>query len=317
MTTTYIDLLPEWGGYLTDKEKINPDRFESFLYHISVYEEEHFKRRGNEESEPGWKLSTENEEDDLDFYGTYYSGEPTPACAVEANFKGSYPPPSRLSSESAEGAVVKGPKGNRDFRRRHSKSQARSYRDFYYESKLGWKTEDRERTLFNRRAHVRDYLEGLHWNLNYYHNGCASWDWYFPHLYSPLATDMVNLNEFYNDDDESEEFRSFKFDPGEPFPSLGQLLSVLPPQSCSLLPPALGELMLSPSSPLIPYYPKDFKSDPNGKRQSWEGKLDRTFIDVSTFELKNLKFIIPFSTRKRTIAKKPWWICHLLTPICC
>mmetsp|Transcript_22405 Transcript_22405/g.52823 ORF Transcript_22405/g.52823 Transcript_22405/m.52823 type:complete len:850 (-) Transcript_22405:2304-4853(-) len=280
MTTTYIDLLPEWGGYLTDKEKINPDRFESFLYHISVYEEEHFKRRGREEGEPGWSLSSENEEDDLDFYGTYYSGDPTPACAVEANFKESYPPPSRLTSESAEGAEVAGPKGRRDFRRRHANSQARSYRDFYYESKLGWKTEDRERTLFNRRAHVRDYLEGLHWNLNYYHNGCASWEWYFPHLYSPLATDMVNLDEFYNDDDEEQEFRSFKFDQGEPFPSLGQLLSVLPPQSASLLPPALGELMLKTSSPLIPYYPKDFKSDPNGKRQPWEAVVDLPFIDA-------------------------------------
>jgi 5'-3' exoribonuclease 1 len=290
MTTTYIDLLPKWGGYLTDREKINPKRFEEFMYHLAVYEEEHFKRRGNEENEPGWKLSADTELDKYDFYGQFYEGSPTPPCAVEANFKGSVPPPSRVVMKRENDEVsnhdvaedllpVEGPTGNRAFRRRHPDSLARSYRDFYYESKLGWKTEDRERTLFQRRAHVRDYMEGLHWNLNYYHNGCASWDWYFPHLYSPLATDMVNLDEFYHDDPEDAEFKSFKFDLGEPFPSLAQLLSVLPPQSSSLLPPALGELMLHPSSPLISYYPPDFESDPNGKRQSWEAVVKVPFID--------------------------------------
>ncbi|KAG7366394.1 XRN 5'-3' exonuclease [Nitzschia inconspicua] len=290
MMTTYIDLLPEWRGYLTDREKINPDRFEHFMYHLAVYEEEHFKKRGYEENEPGWKLSAENEHDENDFYGTWYNGQPTPSCAVEANYKGSHPPPSRIATNEGidEGnnpelddvAPVEGSSGNRAFRRRHPGSLARSYRDFYYESKLGWKTEDRERTLFQRRAHVRDYMEGLHWNLNYYHNGCASWDWYFPHLYSPLATDMVNLNEFYHDDPEDAEFKSFKFEIGEPFPSLAQLLSVLPPQSSSLLPSALGELMLHPSSPLINYYPPDFSSDPNGKRQSWEAVVKIPFIDA-------------------------------------
>ena len=62
MLTNYIDLLPEWGGYLTEKEKIHPKRFEQFIYHLAVYEEEHFKRRGYEENEPGWKLSADNEQ---------------------------------------------------------------------------------------------------------------------------------------------------------------------------------------------------------------------------------------------------------------
>lgn len=69
MLNNYIDLLPEWGGYLTNKEKIHPERFEQFLYHLAVFEEEHFKRRGYEENEPGWKLSSDNEEEEDDFYG--------------------------------------------------------------------------------------------------------------------------------------------------------------------------------------------------------------------------------------------------------
>jgi 5'-3' exoribonuclease 1 len=288
MMTNYIDLLPEWKGYLTDREKIHPERFEQFVYNLALYEEEHFKRRGNSESEPGWKLATENEEDEHDFYGTNYGGRPTPPAAVAANVPGNLPPPSVLvesksssGEEIADGDSVEGTAGNRAFRRKHPDSQARSYRDFYYETKMNWPLQDRDRTLFQRRAHVRDYLEGLHWNLNYYHNGCASWDWYFPHMYSPLATDLVNLNEFYDEfDDQDSEFKTFPFGETTPFPSLAQLLSVLPPQSADLLPDALSELMLSPASPLITNYPPNFTSDPNGKRQAWEAVVQIPFIDA-------------------------------------
>lgn len=271
MMSNYIDLLPDWGGYLTKKEKIHPKRFEQLLYQLSAYEEEHFKRRGYEENEPGWKLSAENEEEAEDFYGTFFGGSPTPAVAVPANRKGSKPP------ESGERPMA--PSGNRAFRRMHPGCVARSYRDFYYETKLGWKTQDRNRTLFKRREHVREYIEGLHWVLNYYHNGCKSWDWFFPYLYSPLATDLVNLEEFYDSADD-EGFASFEFDQGEPFPSLAQLLSVLPPQSASLLPKPFAELMIHPSSPLTHFYPNDFTSDPNGKRQTWEAVVQIPFIDA-------------------------------------
>lgn len=285
MMSNYIDLLPEWGGYLTDKEKLHPKRLEQFLYNLAAYEEEHFKRRGYEENEPGWKLSSDEELEEDDFYGVFYGNKPTPLAAIGANYaKGGprreqeHPPP---ASSIHQGVYGKFASTNRAFRRRHPDSTARSYRDFYYETKLGWPTADREATLFRRRAHVRDYLEGLHWVLNYYHNGCPSWDWYFPHLYSPLCTDMVNLHEFYEQSDDDEgEFKSFSFEKGTPFPSLAQLLSVLPPQSADLLPAPLAELMIHPSSPLMSYYPQDFTTDANGKRQSWEAVVQIPFIDA-------------------------------------
>ena len=146
---------------------------------------------------------------------------------------------------------------------------------------MGWSPKDRNATLFHRRQHVREYLEGLHWVLNYYHNGCPSWDWYFPYLYSPLCTDMVNLDEFYDASQEGDEYKSFPFESGTPFPSLAQLLSVLPPQSAELLPEPLAELMIHPSSPLMPYYPQDFTTDANGKRQSWEAVVQIPFIDAN------------------------------------
>jgi 5'-3' exoribonuclease 1 len=271
MMSNYIDLLPEWGGYLTKKEKLHPQRFEELMYHLSLYEEEHFKRRGYEENEPGWKLSAEDELEEEDFYGTYFDGKPTPPAAVPANRKGTDPPPAEERPMA--------PSGNRSFRRKHPDNLARSYRDFYYELKLGWKPEDRSRTLFKRREHVREYMEGLHWVMNYYHNGCQSWNWYFPYLYAPVATDIVNLLEFYDEPDE-EGYCTFPFESGTPFPSLAQLLSVLPPQSANLLPKPLAELMLEPSSPLASYYPPDFTSDPNGKRQSWEAVVQIPFIEA-------------------------------------
>jgi 5'-3' exoribonuclease 1 len=272
MLNNYIDLLPEWGGYLTNKDKIHPERFEQFLYHLAVFEEEHFKRRGYEENEPGWKLSSENETEEDDFYGRWYGDTPTPKVAKRSNSK----------KGSNIGSAIKAEK---KFHKMHPKDLSRSYRDFYYETKLGWSPakEDRASTLSNRRAHVRDYLEGLHWVLSYYHKGCQSWNWYFPHLYSPLCTDLVNLNEFYEDfeadNDDKEGFKTFIFEQTEPFPSLAQLLSVLPPQSAGLLPKPLGELMIHPASPIAEYYPSSFTSDANGKRQPWEAVVKIPFID--------------------------------------
>lgn len=282
MMSNYVDSLEKWGGYLTKKEKIHPERFEQFMYSLAIYEEEHFKRRGFEENESGWKLPSEEEKDPDDFYGTYYSGKPTPKAARGAN----RPDSSKTKKDyPAEEDRPMAASPNRAFRRQHSNEDhlhaCRSYRDFYYATKLGWKVSDRSRTLYERRFHVRSYLEGLHWNLNYYHNGCASWDWYFPYLYAPLATDMVNLLEFYDSSTLDEEgFGSFSFEKGTPFPSLAQLLSVLPPQSAGLLPKVLSKLMLDPVSPLYRYYPSDFVTDPNGKRQSWEAVIDLPFLDA-------------------------------------
>jgi len=294
MLNNYIDLLPEWGGYLTDKSAIHPARLEQFFYNVAVFEEEHFRRRSYEENEPGWGLGSENENEEDDFYGGCYGDTPTPELAKEANKKfvvetNNFPDVNgEEESDLLDGAVEgDSPKSKveKKFKKLHPRDASRSYREFYYESKLGISplATKRAEAQRARRAIVRDYLEGLHWNLSYYHEGCASWAWFFPHLYGPLSTDMVNIWEFYGDEDidikDNSGFRKFNFEQTEPFPPLAQLLSVLPPQSATLLPPVLGELMIEPSSPLAPYYPNDFDSDPNGKRQPWEAIVKIPFID--------------------------------------
>ena len=297
MLNNYIDLLPEWGGYLTDKGAIHPGRLEQFFYHVAVFEEEHFRRRAYEENEPGWGLGSENETEDDDFYGVWYGGTPTPELAKEANQKlvvktnrisGDDEEWSKEKEEDSASTVESSSKSKveKKFKKLHPRDASRSYREFYYESKLGISplATLHSEAQRSRRAIVRDFLEGLHWNLNYYHEGCCSWSWYFPHLYAPLSTDMVNLHEFYGEEctdvKDDSGFRKFKFEQTEPFPPLAQLLSVLPPQSAALLPPVLGELMIEPSSPLAQYYPKDFESDPNGKRQPWEAVVKIPFIDA-------------------------------------
>ena len=126
---------------------------------------------------------------------------------------------------------------------------------------------------------VRDYMEALHWCLNYYHNGCKSWSWFYPHLYSPLMTDMTDLKSFYSGGDAAG-FAAFDFDAGKPFPSLVQLLSVLPPQSSTLLPAPYADLMAE-TSPLTEFYPRVFTTDANGKRQTWESIVQIPFIESS------------------------------------
>jgi len=241
MMSTYVDCLPKWGGYMTKKEKISAPRMEEFMFVLAGYEEEHFRRRSFDESEPGFAL----EVDESEFYGSLYKRKKTPAKAKLNPAK----------ENTAEGGEVK------------------SYRDFYYKSKVSFPPND----LRSRRQHVRDYLEGVHWVLNYYHNGCQSWNWFFPYFYAPLSTDFVNLSEFYTN--KEEEFISFPFEKDIPIDSLAQLLSVLPPSSADLLPKPFAELMLDPNSPIAEFYPKDFQTDANGKRQSWEAIVKIPFIE--------------------------------------
>lgn len=79
-------------------------------------------------------------------------------------------------------------------------------------------------------------LQGIHWVLEYYYRGVASWEWFYPHHYAPMVSDMVNIADF-----------KVVFEPGSPFLPFQQLLSVLPAASCKLL-PAPYQVYLSQSA---------------------------------------------------------------------
>ena len=132
--------------------------------------------------------------------------------------------------------------------------------------------------------------------MAYYYAGCASWTWYYPYFYAPLASDLITvpegtaapfalgassreraalhcmcpcplvglnlLHQFETLLDNSQQESLYAdccvFDAGRPFRPLEQLLAVLPPASAAAagLPPSLQSLMTDAASPIVQYYPE-------------------------------------------------------------
>ena len=148
-------------------------------------------------------------------------------------------------------------------------------------------------------AHApQEYVIGLQWVLKYYYHGVASWSWlaaastasrppasrrFFPSHYAPMVSDLVGLADFVP------EFNlGHPFHPFEQVRARGlllqlsvvwQLLSVLPAASKDLLPQPYHDLMTNPSSPIIGFYPSEFRTDLNGKKAEWESVVLIPFID--------------------------------------
>lgn len=69
------------------------------------------------------------------------------------------------------------------------------------------------------------------------------------------------------------------FDLGQPFRPFEQLMGVLPDRSKQIVPPAYRDLMTSPESPIVDFYPRNFELDMNGKKMEWEAVVKIPFID--------------------------------------
>lgn len=139
------------------------------------------------------------------------------------------------------------------------------FKDRYYESKF----DVGEENVQFRYAVALQYVKGLCWVLKYYYQGCASWDWYFPYHYAPFASDFINISGL-----------STQFERGsKPFNPMEQLMGVFPAASNSHVPAAWADLMSAPDSPIIDFYPLDFKIDLNGKKFAWQGVALLPFVD--------------------------------------
>lgn len=91
-------------------------------------------------------------------------------------------------------------------------------------------------------------IDSFYWVLQYYKNGVPSWTWFYPYYYAPSLIIVANYVADHVPD----------FEVGIPPSPFEQLLSIMPPQSRSLLPKALQPLM-DPDSPIGYLYPTDFK----------------------------------------------------------
>ncbi|KDR24133.1 5'-3' exoribonuclease 2-like protein [Zootermopsis nevadensis] len=139
------------------------------------------------------------------------------------------------------------------------------FKERYYESKFDVALDNIE---FRHKVAFQ-YVHGLCWVLKYYYQGCASWKWYFPYHYAPFASDFVNIAEL-----------STEFEKGtKPFRPLEQLMGVFPAASSSHVPAPWATLMSDPDSPIIDFYPEDFKIDLNGKKFAWQGVALLPFVE--------------------------------------
>ncbi|XP_066513701.1 5'-3' exoribonuclease 1-like isoform X3 [Hoplias malabaricus] len=258
---TYISVLPTLGGYLNENGNLNLVHFEKYLEKLSEFDREHFSEVFVDlkwfESKVGNKYLNEA------------AGQ---AAEEELSIKGKK---SKSFENSLCLAALDGGKDSRSASGREGteedgededmfEAEFRQYKRTYYMTKMGVEVVSDE-FLANQAC---CYVEGIQWILHYYYHGVQSWSWYYPYHYAPFLSDVRNIAGL-----------KLTFDLGKPFMPFEQLLAVLPAASKDLLPSGYQPLMTSQSSPIIEYYPLDFKTDLNGKQQEWEAVVLIPFID--------------------------------------
>uniref|UniRef100_A0A3B5LE74 5'-3' exoribonuclease 1 n=1 Tax=Xiphophorus couchianus TaxID=32473 RepID=A0A3B5LE74_9TELE len=252
---TYVSVLPSLGGYLNENGYLNLRNFEKYLEKLSEFDREHF-------SEVFVDLKWFESK-----VGNKYLNESAGLAAEqEAAIRDSSIHLTTLTSSEKE-----------EEKDEMFETEFRQYKRTYYMTKMGVDVVSDE--FLAKQA--KCYVEGIQWILHYYYHGVQSWSWYYPFHYAPFLSDIRNISEL-----------KLTFDLGKPFMPFQQLLAVLPAASKELLPEGYRDLMTSPNSPIIEYYPLDFKTDLNGKQQEWEAVVLIPFIDETCL----LAAMEPFSS---------------------
>ncbi|CAH8447409.1 unnamed protein product [Schistosoma turkestanicum] len=161
----------------------------------------------------------------------------------------------------------------------------RMHRRDYYSSKLGIQLDDissdhgENSTLMSL---VQDYIRMLQWILNYYYLNVADWDFFYAYHYAPFVHDLILYTKKFencqNFNDVKFSWTKFQTDSQPVLPFVQQLM-ILPSDSAYIVPKPYRELMVSPSSPLAKFFPKEFETDINGKIASWEAVVLIPFLD--------------------------------------
>ncbi|SCN60086.1 exonuclease, putative [Plasmodium chabaudi chabaudi] len=136
------------------------------------------------------------------------------------------------------------------------------YKSYYYFHKFGVSDPKQIQQI------VKKYIEGLFWNLHYYHFGCASWHWEYPYHYAPLCSDLLSFEK-----------SDFFFEKGKPYSAYTHLISVLPQKDKNLLPDAYKNVYAEDE--VKSFFPDNVKIDPNGKKETWEYIVHLPFINCN------------------------------------
>ncbi|XP_048018575.1 5'-3' exoribonuclease 1 isoform X1 [Megalobrama amblycephala] len=258
---TYISVLPSLGGYLNENGHLNLAHFEKYLEKLSDFDREHFSEVFVDlkwfESKVGNKYLNEAaglaaEEADVKDLKKSKSSDDSLCLSALDGVRESH------SAQGREGAEEDGEDDDM------FETEFRQYKRTYYMTKMDVEVVSDE-FLANQ---AKCYVEGIQWILHYYYHGVQSWSWYYPYHYAPFLSDVRNISSL-----------KLTFDLAKPFMPFEQLLGVLPSASKDLLPQCYQHLMTSLSSPIVEYYPQDFKTDLNGKQQEWEAVVLIPFID--------------------------------------
>eukprot|EP00930_Biecheleria_cincta_P105722 TRINITY_DN9864_c0_g1_i2.p1 TRINITY_DN9864_c0_g1~~TRINITY_DN9864_c0_g1_i2.p1 ORF type:complete len:911 (-),score=145.76 TRINITY_DN9864_c0_g1_i2:119-2812(-) len=120
----------------------------------------------------------------------------------------------------------------------------------------------------DHRSHA--FLAGIEWVVRYYVRGCSSWSWFYPAHYPPLCAGLAQ---------QTGPLTQPPLD--APVPPELQLLSVLPPQSSSLLPSLMQPLLTDAKSPVADFYPREFEVDLKKGDKEWQATVLLPFVDAS------------------------------------
>ncbi|VDM12543.1 unnamed protein product [Wuchereria bancrofti] len=294
----YKDMVCEMKGHLTDSGIVHIERVQIILDKLGEVEDEIFKSRQEREQqfkrrnkEKKWRERTFATPSYIPSRGSllspqtngpmYLSGSNTRAMARTArlealDFTGTvhtrtmdntafHVPAINISENNDRKQELKNNSSSEDEAFDEVRLWEDGWKDRYYKSKFQVDGKD---IVFRRKVALA-YVEGLCWVLHYYYQGCASWDWYYPFHYAPFASDFDAVSQFKPD------FSAYT----EPFKPLQQLMGVFPAASRMHLPEAWQELMISPVSPIIDFYPDNFVIDLNGKKCAWQGVALLPFVD--------------------------------------
>jgi 5'-3' exoribonuclease 1 len=114
------------------------------------------------------------------------------------------------------------------------------------------------------KSSVINYIEGLHWNINYYFNNEYSKTWHYSYNYAPCMTDLFKYISTIGSN------FPINFKDSHIINESMQLLMVLPPQSVDILPNQLKPYMQNIEYGCLHYYPKQFKRSTYLKYFGWE-----------------------------------------------
>ncbi|RZC39206.1 5'-3' exoribonuclease 2 like [Asbolus verrucosus] len=288
----YKDCVYKTGGWLTDSGDVNLDRVQLIMNELGKAEDEIFKTRQQKELQ--FKAREKAKKRRTDGFNEYKpnwalalgQAKPVVNARQEAFAIRKAGMHSRATSRDALESMLtptNDESTNRGQKRPHQDDDSDDdqahdevrlwedgFKDRYYESKFDVGPDN----LDFRNSVALHYVRGLCWVLRYYYQGCASWKWYFPYHYAPFASDFVHISGL------STEFEQ----------DTKPLMGVFPAASSKHVPKPWAKLMSDPESPIIDFYPEDFKIDLNGKKFAWQGVALLPFVD----EQRLFKALAPY-----------------------